>query len=95
MQNSKQFDDAEGVFKRYGRRRTRKSHWRQRWITLTNGTRLDSRTILQTMRGPKLLSAAMPRVILKEEYLQRPRSPESEFGLRFVQPKIEPALRNA
>ena len=53
MQNSKQFDEAEGVFKRHGRRRTRKSHWRQRWITLSKGARLDRRAILQTMRGPE------------------------------------------
>lgn len=53
MQSPKQFDDAIGVFKRYGRRRTRKSHWRKRWITLTNGARLEARAIKQTMRAPK------------------------------------------
>jgi hypothetical protein len=45
------------------------------------------RTIKQLMRAPKLLKNAMPRVILKDKYLQRPRSAESEFGLKFVSPK--------
>jgi hypothetical protein len=69
------------------RRRTRKRDWRAKWIKLTNSLSLDA--IKQTMRCPKLLSAAKPRVILKEKYLQKPRSPESEFGLRFVLPKKE------
>jgi hypothetical protein len=68
-------------------RRTRKRHWRNKWIALTKGTSLDSKAILHTMRGPKLLSAAMPRVILKEEHLRQPRSAESEFGLKFEPPK--------
>lgn len=49
----------------------------------------DCTNIMRTMRCPKLLSSAMPRVILKEEYLQRPRSAESEFGVRFVPPNID------
>lgn len=52
----------------------------------------DRVQILRTMRCPKLLSAAMPRVILKEDYLQRPRSPESEFGLRFAGPRLQRQL---
>jgi hypothetical protein len=75
-------------------RRRRKSYWRQRWIALSNGATLDSKTIKSTMRGPKLLSTAMPRVILKEEYLQRPRSADSDFGMRFEQPALRVELAN-
>lgn len=46
----------------------------------------DRASITQLMRCPKLLSASMPRVILKDKYLQRPRSQESEFGLKFIRP---------
>jgi hypothetical protein len=80
MQNSKQFDDAEGVFKQHGRRRTRKSDWRKHWIVLTAGATLEARAIKQTMRSPKLLAHAMPRVIPKN--MQPPRPAESECGLR-------------
>jgi hypothetical protein len=94
MQSPEQFDDAVGVFKRYGRRRTRKSYWRKLWIALTDGATLEARAIKQTMRCPKLLSASMPRVILKEEFLQRPRSPESEFPMWFKPPAERVALAN-
>jgi hypothetical protein len=67
--------DAEGVFDERPRRpprRTRKKHWRENNI----------KQLL--MRAPKLLKDAMPRVILKEKYLQQPRSAESEFGLKWL-----------
>lgn len=69
--------DGEAASKR---RRTTRKHW----IVLTEGQKIEARAIKQTMRGPKLLSNAMPRVILKEDYLQRPRSAESEIDLKFV-----------
>jgi hypothetical protein len=90
MQFLQTITDGEAVSKP---RRRRKSYWRKRWITLTKGTTLDNRAIKQTMRCPKLLSGSMPRVILKEDYLQRPRSAESDFGLRFVQPEKKPNRR--
>lgn len=52
------------------RRRSRKSDWRREWIKLTNGTTLENRAIKQTMRGPKLLSSSMPRVIPNVEALR-------------------------
>ena len=69
-----QFDfDAEGVVEKPLRpRRKRKRDWRKQ---------LKAGAIKQLI--PKLLSNAMPRVILKEDYLQRPRSAESEFGLKW------------
>lgn len=87
MQTQFEFD-AEGVFDqpiRPVRIRKRKQR-RKKWISMTEGSTLERRAIRQTMRCPKLLSGAMPRVILKEKYLQRPRSPESEFGLTFKPP---------
>ena len=78
--------DAEGVFdqqiKPLRPRKRRTQRWRRWWIALTKGDTLDTRAIKQTMRCPKLLAASMPRVILQEEFLQRPRSAESEFGLK-------------
>lgn len=76
---------GEAVPKRKGRR-LRKREWREKCLM--------SQAIKRTMRCPKLLSAAMPRVILKEEFLQRPRSPESEFGLKFVPPSLRVEMEN-
>lgn len=83
-------DGGEATSKR---RRTRKSHWHKKWLVMTNGATLESRTIRQLMGGPKLVSNAMPRVIPKN--LQRPRPAESEFGLKFVAPAKTPVNRRA
>ncbi len=89
--------DAEGVFdqqiKPLRPRKRRTQRWRRWWIALTKGDTLDTRAIKQTMRCPKLLAASMPRVILQEEFLQRPRSAESEFGLRFQPPQLQTVER--
>ena len=83
-----QFDfDAEGVFEKPLRPR-RKRKGREKWIALKL-----ARAIRQTMHAPKLLKDAMPRVILKEKYLQQPRSPESEFGLKWQGPRKKPIER--
>ena len=89
--------DAEGVFdqavKPLRPKRTRKSHWRRWWIALTNGNTLDSRSI--GLRRAKLISTAYkPAGKLADEFLQRPRSPESEFGLRFEPPALRVELEN-
>lgn len=60
MRNLQTNCDAEGVSKR---KRTRKRHWREYWFTLTKGAKIDARAIRQLMRGPKLLTNAMPRVM--------------------------------
>ena len=40
-------DDSEALPRR---RRTRKSHWRQRWITMTAAAKLDAQRISEVMR---------------------------------------------
>jgi hypothetical protein len=71
-------------------RRTRKSFWRERWIKLTNGAAIERRAIRQTMHAPKLLANAMPRVILKEEFLQR----SGAGWTKFVLPTLKVELAN-
>lgn len=86
MEILQQITEGEAAPKRKGRR-MRKREWREKWLVMSEGSTLSDRAIKQIMRGPKLLSTAMPRVILKEQYLQRPRSAESEFGLKWRGPK--------
>ena len=98
MKNSKQIDVAEGVFKQHGRKRTRKSDWRAYWIVLTHGATLDARPILtekhllstqaifEARRTLKLRTTCfIPRECVKNP--QRPRSAESEFGLKWQGPE--------
>jgi hypothetical protein len=74
------------------RRRTRKSHWRRLWITMTNGATLDRRAI--GLRRPKLIAttAYSPAGKLANKFTQRPRSAESEFGLKFELRKPGPLV---
>lgn len=88
MKNSKQFDVAEGVFKRYGLRRTRKSDWRKKWLVMADGATQEFK---QLTRGLKMRTQSyVPRVFVKNP--QRPRSAESEFGLKFVPPSLRKEL---
>jgi hypothetical protein len=88
--------EGEAVPKRKGRR-MRKREWRKKWLVLSQGATLEARAIEQTMRGPKLLAHAMPRVIPKN--MQPPRSAESECGLKWQRstqtPVNRPKKRNA
>jgi hypothetical protein len=74
-------NQGEALPKRKGRR-MRKHEWREKWIVMTEGATLTDRTIKQLMRGPKLLSNAMPRVMSKNP--KPPRSADSEFGLKRI-----------
>jgi hypothetical protein len=75
--------DGEAVPKRS---RTRKRHWREKWLVMSEGSTIEARGIKQLTRGLKLRTASyVPRVIPKN--LQRPRSAESEFGLKWQGPR--------
>jgi hypothetical protein len=89
--NQLQLFEGRSVPKRKVKRNRIRSKMRRQaaWLRLHAAeiaANRDRASIRQTMRCPKLLSGAMPRVVLKEKYLQRPRSPESEFGLTFKPP---------
>jgi hypothetical protein len=60
---------GEAAPKRKGRR-MRKREWREKWFAMTEGATLEARAIKQTMRGPKLLANAMPRVMPDVEKLR-------------------------
>jgi hypothetical protein len=90
--------DAEGVFDqpiKPLRIRKRTKRVRTTKYAAEIATRRDRAAIKRTMHCPKLLSSSMPRVILKDKYLQRPRSAESEFGLKWQPPKKKPIERRS
>ncbi len=84
--------DAVGVFKRYGRTRTRKRQWRDRWIVMSEG---NTRAIKQLMCGPKLLKSAMPRVIPDVDKLKEQGAVVGPYSsrLKWQGPTLQPPNR--
>jgi hypothetical protein len=74
--------EAEGVFKTYGRKRTRKRDWINK-----------ARAIKQLMCGPKLLKNTMPRVMPKSTTIAKQSLADRSDRLPFVGPVLRPNRR--